>query len=908
MSRIIVKNLPEKCREDELRKLFSSHGEITDLKIVKTKRGTSRKFCFVGFKRAEDANASIKFFNKTYIGSSKIEVEEAKPYGDSTIARPWSKYSADSSHKQKQQVEKCAVTKSVERKNLLEEYETLENDEQFQEFLDVSKQKSKVKTWSDSANVSVKKNRSVPVSNDQSSEEEGESESMKSESEEGESKEEEDLPDNAARSTGTSDMDYLRTKMIKEDHMTSHDNYHDKRNERLHVKNSSSANRTKSSIDSEASSESEADGEDISDECEEEESPSSQATTSFTVKMLGLPFNATVKDVAEFFHPLTVAAVRFTKDDQGRASGRGYADFHSENDLREALSRNKDCIRHRYIELFRDDVLLGKKDRMEIGDGKLKPWEVKASVTGQTEVESILESGRIFIRNLPYCTEEEDLEELFGKYGPLTESAIPLDKTTNKPMGVAFITFMLPEHAAKAFHELDGQIFQGRLLHLLPAKPKTAPPTTMTVVHQKSSYKQKKDVKNKQEAGRGHNWNSLFLGTNAVLDVMAEKYDTDKSIILDTEVGGASAAVRMALGETEVVRETREFLLERGVVLEAFQEVSPKRSKTTILVKNLPSGTKEAEISKLFQAFGQLSCVILPPAGVTALVEFAEPSHARLSFSKLAYTSFKHLPLYLEWAPVNALQKLQDNPAIKQDGTQQQEEEGEDDATTGTVFVKNLNFSTCENDLAQMFSALGEIKSVTIAEKRNMKDLSSPLSMGYGFVEFKEEEMAAEAVKTLQNAQLDGHSLQLKISKDRTKSKPAGKRSKHGGKKNPKSSKILVRNVPFEASRREIQELFCTFGALKTVRLPKKLLGSVDGSGEHRGFGFVEFVSKEDAAKAFDSLSLSTHLYGRRLVLEWAEQEESLDAIRKRTAEHFHVSDDGERKRRKRLALDLEKE
>ena len=39
-------------------------------------------------------------------------------------------------------------------------------------------------------------------------------------------------------------------------------------------------------------------------------------------------------------------------------------------------------------------------------------------------------------------------------------------------MGFAFITFMMPEHAVEAFNELDGRVFQGRLLHILPAKPK----------------------------------------------------------------------------------------------------------------------------------------------------------------------------------------------------------------------------------------------------------------------------------------------------------------------------------------------------------------------------------------------------------------------------------------------------
>ncbi|MFT7804987.1 putative RNA-binding protein 19 [Arapaima gigas] len=75
-----------------------------------------------------------------------------------------------------------------------------------------------------------------------------------------------------------------------------------------------------------------------------------------------------------------------------------------------------------------------------------------------------------------------------------------------------------------------------------------------------------------------------------------------------------------------------------------------------------------------------------------------------------------------------------------------------------------------------------------------------------------------------------------------------------------------------------------TFGELKTVRLPKKM----SGTGSHRGFGFVDFLTKQDAKKAFSTLCHSTHLYGRRLVLEWADAEETVEALRRKTAEHFH--------------------
>lgn len=40
--------------------------------------------------------------------------------------------------------------------------------------------------------------------------------------------------------------------------------------------------------------------------------------------------------------------------------------------------------------------------------------------------------------------------------------------------------------------------------------------------------------------------------------------------------------------------------------------------------------------------------------------------------------------------------------------------------------------------------------------------------------------------------------------------------------------------------------------------------------------------------KAFAALCHSTHLYGRRLVLEWADTEESVETLRRKTAEHFH--------------------
>lgn len=57
-------------------------------------------------------------------------------------------------------------------------------------------------------------------------------------------------------------------------------------------------------------------------------------------------------------------------------------------------------------------------------------------------------------------------------------------------------------------------------------------------------------------------------------------------------------------------------------------------------------------------------------------------------------------------------------------------------------------------------------------------------------------------------------------------------------------TKILVRNIPFQAKPAEVRDLFGAFGELKSLRIPKKM---TPGEDSHRGFGFVDFNTKSDA-------------------------------------------------------------
>lgn len=68
------------------------------------------------------------------------------------------------------------------------------------------------------------------------------------------------------------------------------------------------------------------------------------------------------------------------------------------------------------------------------------------------------------------------------------------------------------------------------------------------------------------------------------------------------------------------------------------RQAAGERSKTVILVKNLPASTSVVELEDVFGKHGSLGRVLLPEGGITAIVEFLEPTEAKQAFTKLAYS------------------------------------------------------------------------------------------------------------------------------------------------------------------------------------------------------------------------------------------------------------------------------
>jgi multiple RNA-binding domain-containing protein 1 len=498
---------------------------------------------------------------------------------------------------------------------------------------------------------------------------------------------------------------------------------------------------------------------------------------------------------------------------------------------------------------------------------------------------SILDTGRLFVRNLSYTCTEEELRAYFQRFGPISEIHLPIDKETKKGKGFAYVLFMIPENAVSAFTECDGKIFQGRLLHILSAKGKIVQEEPA-----ETNFKKLQEKKKKESAISSFNWNSLFMNQDAVMESVAKELKISKSELLDPE--SDNLAVRMALAETKVISDTKSFLEENGITINSIK--SKERSDTIILVKNIPHSTTVEDLRTHFSRFGSIGKVLVPPSNTIAVIEFLERNEAKNAFKNLAYSRFKSAPLYLEWAPANLIKPTQQsneividqNPMLKM----ADKELSVDAVDTSTVYVKNLNFRTTEEKLKSVFESVGGINHVTIAKK---KKGTVSMSMGFGFIEFSSKEFALKAIQTLQGVIIDDHTLELKLSQRKSIQKSEKITEQHDQNHR---TKILMKNIPFEANVKELRQFLKSFGQLKSVRMPKKF------DGTHRGFGFVEYATAQEAKRAFDEL-YHTHFYGRHLVLEWTDDNNSVEALRLKTKSNFK-----EESASKKVKLDSDQE
>lgn len=815
-SRIFIKNLPP-SKFTEID--FREHfGKFAAVTDVKLI--PNRRIGYVGFKSPEDAERAVKYFNKTFIRMSRIAVEIARPIADNNLPRPWSAHTPGSSAYQRKHELKIPaqdLSNSLKRKRDKVERPNPATDAKLQEFLEVMQPSSHAKTWSN-CELAVTNQDSAPMI--QAEEGESDDEFVDIKTKPTKSK---DMVTTDGLVFGTDNVEEDLLKVSTEDALTADPKFAEEE-QRAITDEEWLRSRTSRLLD-------------LTDDIEGHLAQQTTAT--------GKPPVPKITETEESSIMQTEA---------------------NENSL--AVTAG------------------GQKSQEEDGE------EYKAEV--DAIIAEIGKSGRLFLRNLPYTTTEEELWQAFEPFGELEEAHLVLDIKTNQSKGFAFVLYKSPANAVDAYRAMEKKIFQGRLLHIIAGAAKRENKLDEFAIA-KLPLKKQLELKKKSSATNSFNWNSMYMNIDAVISSMAERLGVSKSELLDP--ASTDAAVKQAHAETQVIQETKQYFKDNGVNLEAFGK-NPKykqKDDKVILIKNFPYGTTQEEITKMFGEFGELRRVLMPPAGTIAIVEFVQAPIARAAYSSMAYRRFRNTVLFLEKAPKDLL-----DPGFVPAGTSTapttgtgpdtkvpkvsaqeflQPDEAEEVDTT-TLYVRNLNFSTTTATLTKVFSSIDGFRKATVKMKNDPKKPGATLSMGFGFVEFKTKAQAHAAMAAMNGYTLDGYQLLVKASHRGADAAAERRKDDIAKKAVGNKTKVILKNLPFEATEKDIRRLVAPYGKLKAVRLPKKF-----GS-RSSGFAFAEFISSKEAATAMDTLK-DTHFLGRKLVLEWSSQdavsaEEEIEKMQKK--------------------------
>ena len=86
------------------------------------------------------------------------------------------------------------------------------------------------------------------------------------------------------------------------------------------------------------------------------------------------------------------------------------------------------------------------------------------------------------------------------------------------------------------------------------------------------------------------------------------------------------------------------------------------------------------------------------------------------------------------------------------------------------MYVSNLSFHTGDDDLRKLFEQFGSVSSAKV-----ITDRETGRSRGFGFVEMDSEAEAKEAIKGLNNKEIEGRAMSVSVAKERP-SRPDNKR------------------------------------------------------------------------------------------------------------------------------------
>ena len=344
------------------------------------------------------------------------------------------------------------------------------------------------------------------------------------------------------------------------------------------------------------------------------------------------------------------------------------------------------------------------------------------------------------------------------------------------------------------------------------------------------------------------------------------------------------------------------------------RSTSEARRGNTLFVTRIPYHVTNTDLETFFSDIGPLRRAFVVTDKEThkskgvGYVTYADAEDAEKALEKLQGASLdgskRHVQL--QWADRKSDLKSGKSTELKSTPTQATSRHvvlpDRDPDAVRTIVISGLAGCTPAADEKTIYKRvrkIGDVEQVKFAEHEG------PESNDVAFVRFRTPNHALKAINKLHGHQFKGSLLSVELKKrtdgalrremhmrDDTRKKQHSIQEQieqFSGKTLPvhqnqldHASRLIVRNLPFDMSMDDLRAVFLPYGALYNVSLPTD-----ESSGKGRGFAFIWYVSKSDAAKAMEAINGVSLRHGaaEQARLKKAQGKNGREAAKKALAE-----------------------
>ena len=261
-------------------------------------------------------------------------------------------------------------------------------------------------------------------------------------------------------------------------------------------------------------------------------------------------------------------------------------------------------------------------------------------------------------------------------------------------------------------------------------------------------------------------------------------------------------------------------------------------TKNNLFFKNIPKSTSPREVYEYFMKFGDISSC--------KMTEDENGNHY----------GYGYITFYNLEDAQKALEETKDKKIFEQNSIEicyfQKRNErliNSNNLNNQKIYISNLPEKYTTSNLTDLCNEYGKVQTCNI--------FIDNLGKNFGIVQFSSEQEAKDAIGKLNEKEINGNKLNVKLYQTKYEHKKYLQNSTQRLNEENANCNLHIRNIPLSAKEEDLVKAFENYGNILSVRIEKTKKENDSDKIEliSKGFGYISFDNPESAKNAMEALN-----------------------------------------------------